>query len=131
MTCVTQISGKAERPLKFQNIATMKIDQIKEKEAANDGQTIHLFYDDIAGMYMAFGLSAYYTTMSVEPVISYSDALGMPVALLNRGVIQYLRQSVTKVEHQQKSYYRFQLRTKVGDAGYRRWCKETFGDQDL
>lgn len=61
----------------------MNIELIKQQVAANDGQSIHLFYDEIAGMYMAFGLSAYYSTMSVEPVISYSDALGMPVALLH------------------------------------------------
>ena len=101
---------------------------IIEKESVNDGQTIHLFYDEIVGMYLGFGLSAYYTTMVVEPFISYSNALEMPVALLDRLQIKLLRQSVTKVEHQQKSYYRFQLRTKVGKAGYKRWCKETFGD---
>lgn len=104
----------------------MNIEKIKQLEAANDGQTIHLFYDDMLGVYLAYGLSAYYTTMSVDPIISYSDALGMPVALLNRGVIQYLRQSVTKVEHQPQAYYRFRLRTKVGSAGYERWRKELF-----
>lgn len=104
----------------------MDIELIKEKEAANDGQSIHLFYDEIAGMYMAFGLSAYYSTMSVDPVISYSDALGMPVALLDRLQIKFLRQSVTKLEHQPQSYYRFRLRTKVGSAGYERWRKELF-----
>ncbi len=107
----------------------MGIELIKEKESANDGQTIHLFYDEIAGMYMAFGLSAYYSTMVIEPIISYSDALKMPVALLNRGLIQYLRQSVTKVEHQPQSYYRFRLRSKVGTAGYTRWRKDTFGNK--
>lgn len=104
----------------------MDIELIKQQESANDGQTIHLFYDEMVGMYLAFGLSAYYSTMVVDPFMSYSNALNMPVALLNHGLIQYLRQSVTKVEHQQKSYYRFQLRTKVGDAGYKRWMKETF-----
>ena len=99
---------------------------IIEKESMNDGQTIHLFYDDVVGMYLAFGLSAYYTTMVVEPCISYSDALNMPVALLDRLQIKVLRQSVTKVEHQPQSYYRFQLRTKVGEAGYKRWRKELF-----
>lgn len=102
---------------------------IIEKESANDGQTIHLFYDEIVGMYLAFGLSAYYTTMVVEPFISYSNALEMPVALLDRLQIKFLRQSVTKVEHQPQSYYRFQLRSKVGDAGYDRWLKDTFGDR--
>ena len=99
---------------------------IKQLETENDGQTIHLFYDEMVGVYLAFGLSAYYTTMVVEPFISYSNALEMPVALLDRLQIKFLRQSMTKVEHQQKSYYRFQLRTKVGDAGYKRWMNETF-----
>ena len=104
----------------------MNLELVKQQESANDGQTIHLFYDNTVGMYLAFGLSAYYSTMSVDPVISYSDALGMPVALLNRGLIQYLRQSVTKVEHLPQMYYRFRLRTKVGVAGYRRWRNEMF-----
>lgn len=107
----------------------MDIELIKQHETANDGQTIHLFYDDIVGVYLAFGLSAYYSTMVVEPCISYSDALKMPVALLDRFQIKFLRQSVTKVEHQPQSYYRFQLRTKVGEAGYQRWMKDTFGDR--
>ena len=99
------------------------------QEAANDGQTIHLFYDDMVGMYLAFGLSAYYSTMVVEPYISYSDVLNMPVALLDRGQINYLRQSVTKMEHRPHAYYRFRLRSKVGTAGYERWMKETFGEK--
>ena len=102
---------------------------IKQLEIANDGQTIHLFYDDMVGMYLGFGLSAYYTTMVVEPFISYSNALEMPVALLDRLQIKFLRQSVTKVEHQPQSYYRFRLRTKVGEAGYDRWLKDTFGEK--
>ena len=80
------------------------------------------------GVYLAYGLSAYYTTMILNPTISFSDALKMPVVLLDRLQIKILRQSVTKLEHKTKSYYRFRLRTKVGEAGYRRWCKETFGD---
>ncbi len=106
----------------------MDIELVKQLEAANDGQSIHLFYDDIVGMYLAFGLSAFYTTMILDPCISYSNALKMPVALLNRGQIQYLRQSVTKVEHHPQAYYRFRLRSKVGTAGYERWMKKTFGD---
>ena len=98
-------------------------------ESANDGQTIHLYYDEMVGMYLAFGLSAYYTTMVVEPFMSFSNALEMPVALLDRIQIRLLCQSVTKVEHQQKSYYRFLLRTRVGEVGYKRWMKETFGEK--
>lgn len=102
---------------------------MKQLETANDGQTIHLFYNEMLGVYLAFGLSAYYSTMIVTPNISFSDAMMLPVALLNRDMVINLRQSVTKVEHQPKSYYRFRLRTKVGEAGYKRWMKETFGER--
>ena len=94
---------------------------ILQQEAANDGQTIHLYYDEMVGVYLAFGLSAYYTTMVVTPYVSFSDALQMPVALLRRGHVNSLRQSMTKVEHVPQSYYHFSLRQKVGDAGYERW----------
>lgn len=94
---------------------------IAQQEAANDGQTINLYFDDMVGLYVAYGLSAYYADMVTNPILSFSSALGEPVALLGRGNILYLRQSLTKVEHTQKTYYQFQMRTKIGDAGYNRW----------
>ena len=101
----------------------MDKEKIVQQEAANDGQTLYLYYDDMAGVYLAFGLSAYYVTMVTDPFMSYSVAMGMPVAMLRRAQILSLRQSLTKVEHEQKSYYVFRMRTKVGDAGYEGWKK--------
>ena len=49
----------------------------------------------------------------------------MPVALLRKGHVNLLRQAFEKVEHTQKSYYRFRLRTKVGDVGYQRWLTKS------
>ena len=99
----------------------MDKERIRQLEAGNDGRTVYLFYDDMAGAYLAFGLSAYYVTMVTDPFMSYSTALEMPVALLKHSHILYLRQALTKVEHVQESYYVFHLRTKVGDAGYETW----------
>ena len=101
----------------------MDRNEITLKEVANDGQSVFLYYDAMAGVYLAFGLSAYYTTMVTEPYMSYSDELQMPVALLRREHILYLRQSLTKVEHVVKHYYRFQMRTVVGEVGYDRWAQ--------
>ena len=106
----------------------MDKNEIKLRENGNDGQSVFLYYDAMAGRYLAFGLSAYYTTMVTEPYMSYSEEMQMPVALLDRLQIKFLRQSLTKVEHQPQTYYRFRLRSKVGTAGYERWMKETFGD---
>ena len=95
---------------------------ITKNEAENDGKTIHLYFDDIAGMYMAFGLSAYYTTMVTDPYMSFSDAFQMPVALLRREHVLYLRQGLKIQEHTIRPYYRFTMREIVGEAGYQRWA---------
>ena len=102
----------------------MNKDLILQQESANDGQTVYLFYDDMAGLYLAFGLSAYYVTMVTNPVISYSEALGMPVALVHKGGVLLLRQTMTKVDHVQKDHYVFRMTTKIGDQGYHRWCQD-------
>lgn len=65
---------------------------LQEKES--DGQSVFLYYDAMAGVYLAFGLSAYYTTMVTDPYMSYSEEMEMPVALLRRNHIKELRQSI-------------------------------------
>lgn len=102
----------------------MDKEKIMQQEAANDGQTVYLYFDDMAGLYLAFGLSAYYVTMVTNPLIRYSRATGMPVALLRRSDILSLRQALTKVEHVQKSYYVFRMRQQIGDVGYEKWNKK-------
>ena len=102
----------------------MDKDIIIEREAANDGQTVNLFYDDMTGVYIAYGLSAYYVTMVTNPFVSYSETLGMPLVLLKRGHILLLRQAMKKVEHVQKGYYVFRMRMYIGYAGYEKWKQE-------
>lgn len=111
--------------------ANMDKELIKQLEAANDGQSVHLFYDDLAGLYLAFGLSAYYATMVVNAHVSYSDALEMPVVLLRKGHVNSLRQAMAKVEHTLQSYYHFRLHTKVGSEGYDKWLKVAIKKTEL
>lgn len=99
---------------------------ILEKETANDGQTVFLFYEERYGMYTAFGWSAFYSTMVIDPILSYSDELQMPVALIPRDLIRSLRQSLTKVEHEVKKHYVFRLKRKIGNTGYQTWVKHNF-----
>ena len=112
----------------FRNLSkyhiTMDKNQITLNEAGNDGKTVFLYYDDMAGLYLAYGLSAYYTTLVTDPYMSYSDELQMPVALLRRDHILLLRQSLKKVDHEQKKSYQFEMRTPVGDEGYAKWAQK-------
>ena len=102
----------------------MDRNEITLKEVANDGKTVFLYYDDMAGLYLAYGLSAYYTTLVVDPYMSYSDEMQMPVALLRRDHILYLRQSMKKVDHLQKCYYRFEMKQPIGEEGYVKWAQK-------
>ena len=101
----------------------MDKDTITLQEVGNDGRSVFLYYDAMAGVYLAFGLSAYYTTMVTDPYMSYSEDMQMPVALLRRNHINALRQSLKKVEHTEREYYRFQLRQTVGEEGYAKWAQ--------
>ena len=102
----------------------MDKNEIALKETENDGKSVFLYYDDMAGVYLAFGLSAYYATMVTDPYMSYSEDMQMPVALLRRNHINALRQSLQKLEHTEKQYYRFQLRLVVGREGYDKWARK-------
>ncbi len=102
------------------NIMMMK-DRIREMESANDEQTIHLYYDEKLGQYVAFGLSAYYTTIVSDPDAVYSDELDMPMVRLKEQEVQALRHIMIVIEHEQKAYYRLKLHNKVGRRWYHTW----------
>lgn len=47
------------------------------QENRNDGQSVFLYYDAMGGVYLAYGLSAYFTTMVMDPYMSYSEEMQM------------------------------------------------------
>jgi len=95
-----------------------------KKESENDGQSIFLFYDEFYSLYVAFGLSAYYSTMVVDPFLTYSDTLDLPIALFTKGYIRLLGQSLKKIEHTPGSIYLFRTKTPIGKSGYDKWKNE-------
>lgn len=102
----------------------MDKDKIILQEKENDGQTINLYYDPMAGLFLAFGLSAFYTTLITNPQLSFSEEMQMPVAILTRSHVLYLRQSLHLEEHEIRSFYRFKLKSLVRDAGYEKWLQK-------
>ena len=102
----------------------MDKNEIVLRESENDGQSVFLYYDELIGLYMAFGQSVYYVTMVTDPFVSYSVQLDIPVGLLRREHILALRQSMEKVEHIQKRFYWFRLKAPVGKNGYTKWVEK-------
>lgn len=100
----------------------MDKEKILQQEKNNDGQSVFLYYDEMIGMFVSYGLSAYYTTMVTEPCLSFSEELQLPVALLRRNHILYLRQSLVKEEHIPHVFYKFSTRLPIGEVGYAKWA---------
>ena len=95
-----------------------------KKESENDGQSIFLFFDEFYDLYVAFGLSAYYSTMVLDPYLSYSGSVDMPIAFFDKAQIRILRQSLKKVEHIPNCSYMFHTRIPIGKGGYEKWKNE-------
>ena len=99
----------------------MEKEFILRKESLNDGQSIYLSYDKFYGLYVAFGLSAYYASMVVNPYLSYSESENMPVAFFSKRQIGDMCQSLRKVEHTPGYSYEFRTRVPIGTEGYEKW----------
>ena len=99
----------------------MNLEQIRQQEAANDGQTVYLYFNTDKQCYEAFGLSAYYADMAASPELSFSDELQMPMATFSRQDVLDVRQSMTILDHRPYDFYAFRTRSLIGSAGYARW----------
>jgi len=56
---------------------------ISKNEIFNDGKTIHLYFNGMIGLYVAYGISAYLLCQNVKAKPSYSVEMQMPVAVIN------------------------------------------------
>lgn len=101
----------------------MNTELIKTNESANNGKTIFLYYNNEVGFYTAYGFSAFLASHVVDPICSFSKDLQMPVALVNPGQILELRRSLIKLQHTEKTFYRFELRNGIGSEAYVRWAE--------
>ena len=70
------------------------------------------------------GSPAYFSAMVVDPYLTYSDELDMPIAMFSKAQIRIMRQGLKKVEHTPGSTYEFRTRIPLGRAGYDKWKTE-------
>jgi len=110
--------------IKLFNCRKMEIEEIVKAEEENDGKTIRLYFNDLVGLYVAYGKSAYLSTHIADPVLCYSKKLQMPVALLNKMNVFLLRQGCNKLEHEVETYYRFETKGYIGFLGYEKWAAQ-------
>lgn len=98
-------------------------DLITINEVENDGKTIHLYFNTQIGLYVAYGFSAFFTAHIVDVISSFSEELQMPVALLKKPVVNELRLSCNKIQHDYHVYYHLELKHELGLDDYARWVE--------
>ena len=58
-------------------------DIITRNEILNNGKTIHLYFNGMIGLYVAYGVSAFLLYKYANGKPSYSEDMQMPVAVIN------------------------------------------------
>lgn len=63
-------------------------------EVMNDGKSIHLYFNGLVGLYVSYGISAFLLSKQTEVSPSYSQEMQMPVAVINVGHFNLLKQQL-------------------------------------
>ncbi len=58
-------------------------ENIIKNEIFNDGKTIHMYFNGMIGLYVAYGISAYLLCKYAHAKASYSVEMQMPAAVIN------------------------------------------------
>lgn len=58
-------------------------ENITRNEILNDGKTVHLYFNGMIGLYVAYGISAFLLCNLTKTKASYSVDMQMPVAVIN------------------------------------------------
>ena len=94
---------------------------ISKNEIFNDGKMIHLYFNGMIGVYVAYGISAYLLCQHVQAKPSYSVEMQMPVAVLNAEHYEELVKmlALSKNEH---SYRCLVVDTPADMDAYSEWA---------
>ncbi len=69
-------------------------ENITRNEIFNGGKTIHLYFNGMIGLYVAYGISAYLLCKHTLAKASYSEEMQMPVAVINAGHYEEMAQQI-------------------------------------
>lgn len=95
-------------------------ESITKNERLNDGKTIHLYFNGIMGLYVAYGVSAFLLTKYAKAKPSYSDDMQMPVAVINAEHYEELKGQV-RLSKEIKNYRCLEIDKTYDGKEYQEW----------
>lgn len=95
-------------------------ENITRNEVLNDGKTIHLYFNGMIGLYVAYGISAFLLTKYAHAKPSYSDDMQMPVAVINVEHFEELSKQL-ELSRNVKNYRCLVVEEKADEKEYSEW----------
>ena len=96
-------------------------ENITKNEILNDGRTIHLYFNGMIGLYVAYGISAYLLCKYTKAKPSYSDEMQMPVAVINAEHYEAIEKQLglSKIF---KNYRCLKVGSEYSEEAYSEWA---------
>ena len=99
---------------------------ITKNEIFNDGKTIHLYFNSMIGLYVAYGISAFLLYKCVNITPSYSEEMQMPVAMISAEHFKELGRKIGQLKN--VSNYRCLAVNEQADMDeYSEWANQLRG----
>lgn len=96
-------------------------ENITRNEIFNDGRTIHLYFNGMIGLYVAYGISAFLLTRYAHAKPSYSDDMQMPVAVINAEHYEELKKQLG-LSKEIKNYRCLEVSETYDEKEYDEWA---------
>ena len=96
-------------------------DKIVLNEVNNLGDRIHLYFNGWVGLYVAYGISAFLLSKETEVSPSYSQDMQMPVAVVNAGHYDMLKQKLEVLE-KVENYRCLKAKATYSEDEYSEWA---------
>ncbi len=110
--------------MEFMNTELITLNEVK-----NDGSLIYLYFNEVTGLWMAFGLSAYGLRLfgkseGFSTVRCFSQSLQMPCTVANQGVVGALLLKGTVLSHPTETALSVQMPDTVNMSSYAIWVSK-------
>lgn len=90
-------------------------------EVNNRGDRIHMYFNGWVGLYVAYGVSAFLLSKETEVSPSYSEDMQMPVAVINAGHYDQLKQQLEVIK-KIDNYRCLKADIPYDEKGYSEWA---------
>jgi hypothetical protein len=101
-------------------------ENISRNEIFNDGKTIHLYFNGMIGLYVAYGISAFLLYQYAQAKPSYSDEMQMPVAVINAEHYEALAKQLG-LSKNVSGYRCLKTEVPIDMEAYSAWAEELRG----